>query len=140
MDSDNLFRLNEEIWKMVVKKIFELVGISPSDLKKDYYEKVKKSLERWGWKKPKYIRISDPPGTRHIPGYSGPWYHIYYIEGVMITRYHEGGWSARGNYYSDTYECNIPLFQLMKDISPALFLGIYYLRAQGDSIEIIRSD
>ena len=136
-----LFRLNKEIWKTIAEiKTFELIGIALSDLRKTYYEKVKNSLKKLGWKKPEYISISDPPGSQRVSGYSGPWYYTYYVEGIMITRYHERGWSARGYYYSDTYECNIPLLQLMNDISLALFLGIYYLRIEGDSIQIIESD
>ena len=136
-----LFRLNKEIWKTIAEiKTFEHIGIALSDLRKTYYEKVKNSLKKLGWERPEYIRVSDPPGSQRVSGYSGPWYYTYYVEGIMITRYHERGWSARGNYYSGTYECNIPLLQLMNDISPALFLGIYYLRVEGNSIKIIESD
>ena len=138
--ADLLFRLNEEIWKTTADKIFEFIGITLLDLRKTYYEKVKNSLEKLGWKKPEYIHISDPLGSQHVSGRSGPWNYTYYIEGIMITRYHKCGWSARGNYYSDTYECNFPLLQLMSDISPALFLGIYYLRVEGNGIQIIESD
>ncbi|MHA1874118.1 MAG: hypothetical protein ACTSVB_08390 [Candidatus Heimdallarchaeaceae archaeon] len=136
-----LFRLNKETWKTMAEiKIFELIGITLSDPRKNYLEKVKNSFEKLGWKKPEYIHISDPPGSQHVSGYSGPWYYTYYVEGIIITRYHERGWSARGNYYNDTHECNIPLLQLMNDTSPALFLGIYYLRVKGNSIQIIESD
>jgi len=139
-----LFRLNKEIWETIAKiKIFEFAGVvALSDLRKDYREKVKNSLEKIGWKKPEYIQISDPPGSQHASGYSGPWYYTYYVEGIMITRYHECGWSAKGHYYDYTNECNprIPLLQLMSDISPALFLNYYWLQIKDNSIEIVPSD
>ena len=137
-----LFNLNDKIWRYSSElgKFFETVGIQGIDLKDKYYKDVKQILEKIGWEMPEYIKISDSPESQYVPRYSGPWYYTYYVEGIMVTRYHERGWSARGNYYSDTYECNIPLLQLMNDLSPALFLGIYYLRVEGNSIKIIESD
>jgi len=139
--ADILYRLNRKIWKKIAGiKTFQLAGVTLQDLEKEYHENVKRALEKIGWKKPKYIWISDPPGSQHISGSSGPWYYTYYVKGIMITRNHERGWSARGYYYSDTYECNIPFLKLMNDISPALFLNYYWLKIENSGIQIVRSD
>lgn len=135
--ADLLYILNRKIWKKMVEiEVFELIGIDTEDLKKQYCESIERALEKIGFEKPKYIYISDPLEAQHVSGYSGPWYYTYYIEGIMITRYHVHGWSSRGHYYNDTHECNISLLQLMNDISPALFLGKYYLIIEGNSIKI----
>lgn len=139
-----LYRLNGRIWKTseVFQPIGVILGITFRNLKKEYYENANHTLEKMGWKKPEYIRISDPPSARHISGRSGPWFYTYYVEGIMITRYHEEGFSSRGHFYSGTYKCNISYLQLMRDVSPAAFLGIYLLETEGNknTIEIVRSD
>ena len=133
-----LFRLNEKIWKTMTEiKIFEFVGVSLSNLRKEYEERAESSLEKIGWRKPDYISVSDPLGSQHVPGYSGPWYHEYHLKGMMITQCHTFGWDSRDDFRTLTYECNISLPRLMSDISPALFLGIYYLRVVGSDIQIL---
>jgi len=137
-----LFNLNDKIWRYSSKlgKFFKTVGIQGIDLKNKYYEGVKQILEKIGWKKPEYIRISDPPGSQHISGISGPYYYTYYIDGATITHYSWFGISARGNYWDGEEECNISLLQLLRDISPALFLNYYWLQIKDNSIQIVRSD
>ena len=135
-----LYMLNRKIWERTVGiKAFELIA-ETKDLKKQYRENIKHTLERIGFEKPKYIWISDPPGIQHTSGYSGPWYYTYYIEEIMLIQYHKHGWSSKGHYYSETRECNIPLFQLMNDVSAALFLGKYNLIIDENSMQIVQSD
>lgn len=137
----NLYRLNRQIWR--TSKGFQSTGVilgSLQNLKEEYYENANRVLKKMGWKKQEYIKISDPPNSQYISGHSGPWFYTYYIEEIMITRYHIRGWSAKGNYYDGIYECNISYPQLMKDVSPAVFLGIYLLEIKENTIKIVRSD
>ena len=141
-----LFELNEKIWEKIPRvRIFENVGIVLRDLKTEYYNNAKQALEKIGWEKPKYIWISDPPGTEHVKGKSGPWYYAYYIEGIVINQCREKGWSKLGYYHEHTWKCSFSFIQLMHDISPALFLNIYYLIVGQDWtgknwIEIVKGD
>ena len=138
--ADIFYVLNRKVLKITEIRTFEIAGIHLQDLKTEYYEKVKHTLEKIEWKRPDYIQISDPPGTQHVSGYSGPWYYTYFVEGMMVNRFREVGWSARGYYYHDTRECNISFIQLINDISPALFLGVYHLAIEGNEMQIIKSD
>ena len=137
-----LFNLNDKIWRYSSElgKFLETVGIQGIDLKNKYYEGVKQILEKIGWKMPEYIRISDPPGSQHISGISGPYYYTYYIDGMIVTHYSWYGISARGNYWDGKEECNVSLLQFLRDISPALFLNYYWLQIKDSSIQIVRSD
>ena len=136
-----LFELNEKIWGKIPRvRIFENVGIVLRDLRTEYYNNAEQALEKIGWKKPDYIKVSDPPGTKHVRGYSGPWYYTYYIEGIMIKQCREEGYTSRGYYREHTWECSFSFIQLMNDISPALFLNIYYLIVGQNWIEIVKGD
>jgi len=136
-----LLSINDRIWRYSseLDNFWKNIGIQITNLKNKYYENAKQILEKLGWKKPEYIRISDPPGSQqqHIAVY----YYTYHIDGMIINHYSWWGISARtGNYLDGKEECNISLLQFLRDISPALFLNYYWLKIENNGIQIVRSD
>ena len=130
--ADLLYKLNGIIWEYFGKEDFrKLFGIIASDaenLRQRYYDKVKKSLDRIGWKFPEYIQTTTSDSES---------IHEYKIIGPMLAEhtlsvYTRGGhpWddyrqdylTQRPRWLTGSKKCEISLLKLINDLSPALFI------------------
>lgn len=138
--ADLLYELNRIIWEYFgeedFRKLFGIIASDAENLRQRYYDKVKKSLDRIGWKFPRYIRKSDPPSTHHRSGVAGPYSYTYNINGIMLTSYSWYGISARGYQREGKDNCNISLIQLFNDISPCLFFGLCNLYIDSKKLRV----
>ena len=109
--ADLVYRLNQAIWNAFekfwsihsFKKTLKAAGIEVIDLKRNYWENSRNTLEMFGWERPDYI-------------WSGK---IYEIKEIIVTRHYDA-------YTS--YQLNTSLYQLLQDVSPALLL--HHLRLE----------
>jgi hypothetical protein len=130
---DSLYRLNDAIWEYFsnenIKNVLSYITTSLRNLKQEYIQKVRQKLEEIKWSFPNYITLSNRPD----------YYATYTISGPMLTSmewYKSQTWSGE---YREVKECNINLFKLLDDLSPALFLGsnlLFELHIFDDKLEI----
>lgn len=130
---DLLYRLNEIIWRHFSERSFDnpyffreklrfLHGLP--NLKEKYIEKVERSLGSW---KLENLTI---PGEEPVNLHK--WDVEYYLEvkNALIVRYY--------NTYSDRYykkvdrRIELPLFEVMDKMAPALFVGLVNLEVKGN--------
>ncbi len=133
--ADLLYRLNEIIWRHFSERSFDnpyffreklklLYGIP--DLKEKYTEKVERSLG--SWKLDNLTIPNEEPVNFH------EWDVEYYLEvkNALIVRYY--------NTYSDRYykkidrRIELPLFEVMDKMAPALFVGLVNLEVKGNDL------
>jgi hypothetical protein len=113
---DSIYNLNHTIWDYFtnenVKNVFSYVSTTIRNLWEEYIQKVKQKLGEVGWKFPAYIDLS---------GYEK---HTFTISGPVLPKVTLWYRTRRGEPFSFDRECNLSLFNLFDDISPALFLGL----------------
>ena len=133
--ADLLYRLNEIIWRHFSERSFDnpyffreklklLYGLP--DLKEKYTEKVERSLG--SWKLDNLTIPNEEPVNFH------EWDVEYYLEvkNALIVRYY--------NTYSDRYykkidrRIELPLFEVMDKMAPALFVGLVNLEVKGNDL------
>ena len=131
--ADLLYRLNEIIWRHFSERSFDnpyffreklklLYGLP--DLKEKYTEKVERYLG--SWKLENLTIPNEEPVNLH------EWDVEYYLEvkNALIVRYY--------NTYSDRYykkvdrRIELPLFEVMGKMAPALFVGLVNLEVKGN--------
>jgi hypothetical protein len=113
---DSIYNLNHTIWDYFtnenVKNVFSYVSITIRNLWEEYVQKVKQKLGEVGWNFPAYIDLS-----RYEK-------HTFTISGPVLPKVTLLYYSRRGEPFFFDRECNLSLFNLFDDISPALFLGL----------------
>ena len=129
--ADFLYKLNGIIWEYFGKEDFrKLFGIIASDaenLRQKYYDKVKKSLDRIGWKLPDYIQTTSDSESTHEYKIIGPMLaehtlSVYTRGGHPWDDYRQDYSTQRPRWLTRSKKCEISLLKLISDLSPALFI------------------
>ncbi|MBE8540477.1 hypothetical protein [Geoglobus acetivorans] len=133
----NLIELYKTIWDAFndgFRKSLTLVFPEVPNLKEEFYEMAAQALKSIGWKFPSYTWENEfGHTTTHTICRDR---YKYRISGILLTSYNY--WTTK-KYWSTEHKCNIPLLQLLDDISPALFLlsdMLFKLKFEGDILEI----
>ena len=147
--SANLYDLNQAIWEGFaeekVRSIFGYVSSNVRDLRQEYSQKTQQKLEGIKWKFPSQIEMSFGYDYRHVYMISGPFLSQHRLD--VHTRgdhpwssYRSAYQTVRARWLSQSKECNIPLLELLDEVSPALFLGVpsFELKISNEELEMVR--
>jgi hypothetical protein len=121
---DSIYKLNNSIWDYFtnenVKNVFSYSVPTVRNLKEEYIQKVKQKLGEIGWKFPAYIDLS-----RYEE-------YTFTISGPVLPKVTLLYRNRRGEPFFFDKECNLSLFNLVDDISPALFLGLNLIEFESE--------
>jgi hypothetical protein len=118
-----LVELYKAIWNAFddgIRETLKLVFPEMANFKQEFYEMASEGLKNINWKFPNIKVVGRDPYYNGVRGDTTK--AEYRISGIMLTSYRCEGYSTRGNYSSEEGECNIPLLQLLDELSPGLFL------------------
>lgn len=144
-----LYDLNQAIWECFAdekaRDVFGYVSSDMKDLRRDYAQRTQRKLEETKWSFPPHIEMSYGYDYRHIYVISGPFLSQHRLD-VYTTgdhpwvSYQSAYQTVRPRWLSQSKECNIPLFELFDEVSPALFLGVpqFELKISNQELEIVR--
>jgi len=128
--ADLIYRLNAIIWEHFGKKelrnVFEQIAIV-KDLRQEFYDKVRKSLDRIGWKFPEYIQTTSNAESMHEYKIVGPMLiehtlSVYTQGGHPWDDYRQKYLTQRPRWLTRSKKCEVSLLKLINNLSSVLFI------------------
>lgn len=149
---DNLTNLYQKVWEEFdsqTRELFRLAFPDVPNFKQEFLDEAQDKLDQIGVNTQRRLTYEMPSQENNLEligedkKYTGRDGNTnkaeYNISGVTIDKLNVSGWSTSGNTQSYSRECNLSLFQVLDELSPALFLlnGIeYQLYIDQKSLEV----